>query len=67
MSNLPPLAAELVDDLLLGNHILYKYGVVDAFGHISVRHDADPQKYVMSRHFGARARHGRRPADLRSR
>jgi HCOMODA/2-hydroxy-3-carboxy-muconic semialdehyde decarboxylase len=50
VSNLAPLAAELVDDLLLGNHILYKYGVVDAFGHISVRHDADPQKYVMSRH-----------------
>src|ERR1700679_2358074 len=50
MPKLKPLAAELVEDLLLGNKILYKYGIVDAFGHISVRHDRDPQRYVMSRH-----------------
>jgi HCOMODA/2-hydroxy-3-carboxy-muconic semialdehyde decarboxylase len=50
LTNLAPLAPELVDDLLVGNRILYKYGIVDAFGHISVRHDADPQRYVMSRH-----------------
>ena len=50
MSNVKPLAEELVTDLLLGNKILFKYGIVDAFGHISVRHDADPTKYVMSRH-----------------
>jgi HCOMODA/2-hydroxy-3-carboxy-muconic semialdehyde decarboxylase len=50
LTNLKPLAPELVDDLLVGNRILYKYGIVDAFGHISVRHDADPGKYVMSRH-----------------
>lgn len=49
MTNLT-LAPELVDDLLLGNRILYKYGIVDAFGHISVRHDADPERYVMARH-----------------
>jgi ribulose-5-phosphate 4-epimerase/fuculose-1-phosphate aldolase len=50
LSNLKPLNPELVGDLLLGNRILFKYGIVDAFGHISVRHDSDPQKYVMSRH-----------------
>ncbi len=50
MSNVKPLADELVTDLLLGNKILFKYGIVDAFGHISVRHDRDPGKYVMSRH-----------------
>jgi ribulose-5-phosphate 4-epimerase/fuculose-1-phosphate aldolase len=50
LSNVKPLAEELVTDLLLGNKILFKYGIVDAFGHISVRHDADPTKYVMSRH-----------------
>lgn len=50
MLHLKPLAEELVSDLLLGNKILFKYGIVDAFGHISVRHDADPTKYVMSRH-----------------
>jgi ribulose-5-phosphate 4-epimerase/fuculose-1-phosphate aldolase len=47
---LQPLAAELVEDLLVGNQILFKYGIVDAFGHLSVRHDADPNRYVMSRH-----------------
>ena len=50
MPKLKPLSDELVEDLLLGNKILFKYGIVDAFGHISVRHDSDPQKYVMSRH-----------------
>ncbi len=50
MPKIKPLSDELVEDLLLGNKILFKYGIVDAFGHISVRHDSDPQKYVMSRH-----------------
>ena len=46
----PALAPDRIVDLILGNRILYHYGIVDAFGHISVRHDADPSKYVMSRH-----------------
>jgi len=50
VAKIKPLSDELVEDLLLGNKILFKYGIVDAFGHISVRHDSDPQKYVMSRH-----------------
>jgi ribulose-5-phosphate 4-epimerase/fuculose-1-phosphate aldolase len=50
LSSVKPLSAELVDDLLVGNRILFKYGIVDAFGHISVRHDSDPETYVMSRH-----------------
>ncbi|HEX3868187.1 MAG TPA: class II aldolase/adducin family protein, partial [Gemmatimonadaceae bacterium] len=50
MSKRKALAEELVEDLLIGNQILFKYGVVDAFGHLSVRHDKDPEKYVMSRH-----------------
>jgi ribulose-5-phosphate 4-epimerase/fuculose-1-phosphate aldolase len=32
---------ELVDDLVIANHILYNEGVVDGFGHISVR---DPER-----------------------
>ena len=47
---IPALAADRLEDLIVGNKILYQYGIVDAFGHISVRHDADPAKYVMSRH-----------------
>jgi ribulose-5-phosphate 4-epimerase/fuculose-1-phosphate aldolase len=50
LSKVKVLSDELVEDLLLGNKILFKYGIVDAFGHISVRSDSDPQKYVMSRH-----------------
>jgi HCOMODA/2-hydroxy-3-carboxy-muconic semialdehyde decarboxylase len=44
------LAPELVTDLIAGNKILYHFGIVDAFGHISVRHNDDPNRYVMSRH-----------------
>ena len=50
MSDVRPLASDLVADLLLGNRILFKNGIVDAFGHLSVRHNEDSEKYVMSRH-----------------
>ena len=43
-------AKELLDDLVLANKILFELDVVDAFGHISVRHPGDPTKYLMSRH-----------------
>ena len=36
--------------MLVGKHILYHQRIVDAFGHISVRHDDDPNRYVMARH-----------------
>lgn len=38
----------LFDDLVIANHILAEQGVVDAFGHISVRHPERPDRYVMS-------------------
>jgi ribulose-5-phosphate 4-epimerase/fuculose-1-phosphate aldolase len=41
---------ELIDELLVANRILFKHGIVDAFGHISVRHDKDPNKYLLARH-----------------
>jgi ribulose-5-phosphate 4-epimerase/fuculose-1-phosphate aldolase len=44
------LPKELIDDLVLANKILYRLNVVDAFGHISVRHPDDPKKYLMARH-----------------
>lgn len=40
----------LLDKLVLANHILDRHKVVDAFGHVSVRHDKDPKRYLMSRH-----------------
>lgn len=40
---------ELLADLVTANHILYRYRVVDAFGHVSVRHDKDPGKFLLAR------------------
>ena len=50
MSTVPALNHELVEELIIANKIIYKYGVVDGFGHISVRHDKDPSLFVMSHH-----------------
>lgn len=36
-------------DLVVGNRILAAEGVVDTFGHLSVRHPGDPGRYLMSR------------------
>jgi ribulose-5-phosphate 4-epimerase/fuculose-1-phosphate aldolase len=44
----PPDRA-LVEDLVAANHILVDQGVVDGYGHVSVRHDRDPNRYLMSR------------------
>ncbi|EXJ91879.1 hypothetical protein A1O3_00429 [Capronia epimyces CBS 606.96] len=35
-------------DLISANHILHHHGVVDAYGHVSIRHPADPDLYIMS-------------------
>ncbi|HEX2829651.1 MAG TPA: class II aldolase/adducin family protein [Burkholderiales bacterium] len=40
---------ELVDDLVVANHILCNEGVVDGFGHISVRHPDRPDRFLLSR------------------
>ncbi|MCC6888945.1 MAG: class II aldolase/adducin family protein [Hyphomicrobiales bacterium] len=46
----PAPPKQLIADLVLANKILFGLNVVDAFGHISVRHPNDPGKYLMSRH-----------------
>ena len=38
----------LVDELVLANHILYRQGVVDGFGHVSQRHPIRPDQFLMS-------------------
>ncbi len=42
-------AASLIEDLVAANHILFDQGVVDAFGHISVRHDSRPDRFLLAR------------------
>src|SRR5204863_4140169 len=58
-----PLAAspELLRDLLLANRILAREGIVDAFGHVSVRHPDHPDRYLLSR---ARAPECIEPGDI---
>ena len=44
-----PANAALIDDLVAANRILYDQGVVDGFGHVSARHDKDPNRYLLAR------------------
>jgi ribulose-5-phosphate 4-epimerase/fuculose-1-phosphate aldolase len=39
----------MIADLVAANRILANEGVVDAFGHVSVRHPDDPTRFLMSR------------------
>jgi ribulose-5-phosphate 4-epimerase/fuculose-1-phosphate aldolase len=39
----------LVADLVTANHILYDQHVVDAFGHVSVRNDKRPDRFLLAR------------------
>lgn len=39
----------LLADLAIANHILYDQGVVDAFGHVSVRHDQHADRFLLAR------------------
>ena len=43
------VAAETLADLAAASRILAAQGVVDGFGHVSMRHPAAPQRYLMSR------------------
>jgi ribulose-5-phosphate 4-epimerase/fuculose-1-phosphate aldolase len=38
----------LIEDLVAANRILYRQGVVDGFGHVSARHPARPDRFLMS-------------------
>jgi len=42
--------AALREELSLANRILAHEGIVDAFGHVSVRHPTDPGRFLISRH-----------------
>ena len=44
-----PVDATVLEDLVAANRILVDQGVLDGYGHVSVRHPADPQRYLMAR------------------
>lgn len=37
-------------DLVAANRILARYGVLDAYGHVSVRDPLDPERFLLARH-----------------
>ena len=38
----------LIDDLVAANHILYQQGILDGYGHVSVRHPTKPDHFLMA-------------------
>ena len=40
---------KMIDDLVSANHILYHQGVLDGFGHVSIRDPRNPSRFLMSR------------------
>jgi len=45
----PASADDTIDELIAANHVLAKLKVLDAFGHVTIRHPANPQRYLMAR------------------
>jgi len=39
----------VIDDLVAANHILYRQGVLDGFGHVSGRHPTNPERFLLAR------------------
>jgi ribulose-5-phosphate 4-epimerase/fuculose-1-phosphate aldolase len=40
---------DTIEELVAANHVLAKLKVLDAFGHVTIRHPANPQRYLMAR------------------
>jgi ribulose-5-phosphate 4-epimerase/fuculose-1-phosphate aldolase len=45
----PDHLRDIIEEVALANRILAHEGVLDAFGHVSVRHPSDPGRYLLSR------------------
>jgi len=45
----PQARSTLVEDLVAANHILAQQGILDGYGHVSVRHDTASNHYLLSR------------------
>ena len=44
-----PVDPALIEDLVAANRVLAQEGIVDAYGHVSMRHPGNPTRYLMSR------------------
>ena len=45
----PAPVSSAIRELVDANHILFDQGVVDGFGHVSVRHPVQPEQFLLSR------------------
>lgn len=43
------MQSEALSDLVLANHILFNEGVLDGFGHVSVRNPSNPDRFYIAR------------------
>jgi ribulose-5-phosphate 4-epimerase/fuculose-1-phosphate aldolase len=44
-----PADKATIEDLVAANHILYAQSVLDGYGHVSARHDTNPDRFWLSR------------------
>ena len=44
-----PVDPAIIEDLVVANRILAQEGILDAYGHVSIRHPGNPNRYLMSR------------------
>lgn len=44
-----PVSTTVIEDLVAANRILVDEGVLDAYGHVSIRHPSNPNRYLLSR------------------
>lgn len=44
-----PADPAVIEDLVAANRILVAQGVLDAYGHVSIRHPSNPNRYLMAR------------------
>ena len=47
---MPDALAHVRQEVAIANRILANEGIIDAFGHISMRHPTNPKRYFISRH-----------------
>src|SRR5262245_15076792 len=48
-----PVDPALIEDLVAANRILADEGVLDAYGHVRIRHPSEPNRYLMPRSLAA--------------
>ena len=47
VNSVPGADAALIEDIVTGSRVLADFGVLDGFGHVSARHPANPNRFLM--------------------